>query len=168
MAAANPEVTVPSSGCVATPEMCAFCFDVLISKLHGTTEPNAAAIGPFKDHEFPLFVTWKKDEKMEPKLRGCIGTFNAQPLAKGLKEYALRSALKDSRFSPITRDEVPNLHCGVSLLIGFQDGESYLDWEVGKHGIIIDFNAHGRSYSATYLPEVAEEQVCVLYLSQLK
>lgn len=40
------------------------------------------------------------------------------------------SAFKDSRFSPITKEEVPSLHCAVSILTNFEDGQDYLDWEV--------------------------------------
>jgi AMMECR1 domain-containing protein len=46
---------------------------------------------------------------------------------------------------------------GVSLLVNFQEGKKALDWEVGKHGIIIKSNHKGRYYQATYLPEVAAE-----------
>lgn len=33
-----------------------------------------------------------------------------------------------------------------------------MNWTVGKHGIRISFNYHGRRYGATYLPDVAREQ----------
>ena len=46
------------------------------------------------------------------------------------KFLILYSALKDNRFSPITKEEVPALHCAVSLLTNFEDGQDYLDWEV--------------------------------------
>lgn len=77
----------------------------------------------------------------------------------GLREYALTSALNDSRFSPISRDEYPLLHCAVSILTHFEPCSSYLDWVVGVHGIRIEFlNERGARRSATYLPEVAHEQ----------
>jgi hypothetical protein len=42
--------------------------------------------------EHPLFVTWNTVTKSgEKRLRGCIGTFEAQNLDKGLKSYALTS-----------------------------------------------------------------------------
>lgn len=70
-----------------------------------------------------------------------------------------KSALKDSRFSPITRDEFPKLYVSVSILRHFEDGADYLDWEVGLHGIRIEFhNEKGNKKTATYLPEVAPEQ----------
>ncbi|KAF9201112.1 AMME syndrome candidate protein 1 protein [Haplosporangium sp. Z 27] len=81
------------------------------------------------------------------------------PLHSGLKEYALTSAFKDGRFAPISAKEVPSLVCNVSLLINFENGEDYLDWEVGVHGVWIEFrDANGRKRTATYLPEIAKEQ----------
>ena len=38
--------------------------------------------------------------------------------------------MKDSRFSPITKDEFPRLHCSVSILTRFEDAQDHLDWEV--------------------------------------
>ncbi|XP_004710104.1 AMME syndrome candidate gene 1 protein isoform X2 [Echinops telfairi] len=68
-------------------------------------------------------------------------------------------ALKDSRFPPMTRGELPRLFCSVSLLTNFEDVCDYLDWEVGVHGIRIEFiNEKGSKRTATYLPEVAKEQ----------
>uniref|UniRef100_A0A8C9LAN7 AMMECR1 like n=1 Tax=Pavo cristatus TaxID=9049 RepID=A0A8C9LAN7_PAVCR len=105
----------------------------------------------------PLFVTWKTGR--DKRLRGCIGTFSAMNLHSGLREYTLTSALKDSRFPPLTREELPKLFCSVSLLTNFEDASDYLDWEVGIHGIRIEFiNEKGVKRTATYLPEVAKEQ----------
>lgn len=69
------------------------------------------------------------------------------------------SAVKDSRFSPITREELTKLHVSVSILRHFEDGADFTDWEVGVHGIRIEFhNEKGNKRTATYLPEVATEQ----------
>lgn len=44
------------------------------------------------DQRYPLFVTWNTLSRSGHKsLRGCIGTFEAQELAAGLKSYALTS-----------------------------------------------------------------------------
>jgi len=72
-------------------------------------------------------------------LRGCIGTFTSSALEKNLPKYVLIAALNDSRFSPISLKEVPDLQVGVSLLVNFEPASHPLDWEVGKHGIEIDF-----------------------------
>lgn len=80
-------------------------------------------------------------------------------LQSGLREYAITSAFKDSRFNPITRDEFTKLSVSVSILRHFEDGSDFLDWEVGVHGIRIEFtNEKGSKRTATYLPEVAPEQ----------
>lgn len=69
------------------------------------------------------------------------------------------SACNDTRFSPITSDELTKLHVSVSLLRHFEDGVDYRDWEIGVHGIRIEFtNEKGNKRTATYLPEVASEQ----------
>jgi uncharacterized protein (TIGR00296 family) len=105
----------------------------------------------------PLFVTWHIGK--DKRLRGCIGTFSAINLHSGIREYAITSAFKDSRFSPITRDEVPRLWVSVSILQCFEEANNYLDWTLGVHGIRIEFlNERGSKRSATYLPEVAPEQ----------
>ena len=78
----------------------------------------------------------------------------------------LCSALRDSRFKPISKDEFNKLHVCVSLLLNFEDGNDYLDWVVGVHGIRIEFrNENGSKRTATYLPEVAVEQsMCFVVL----
>jgi len=40
------------------------------------------------------------------------------------------SAVKDSRFSPITKEEFSSLVCSVSILTQFEEVQDYLDWEV--------------------------------------
>lgn len=88
-------------------------------------------------------------------------------LHTGLREYAITSAFKDSRFSPITRDEFSRLSVSVSILRHFEDGDDYLDWEVGVHGIRIEFvNEKGNKRTATYLPEVASEQGIVFKFTE--
>ncbi|XP_077448009.1 nuclear protein AMMECR1 [Stigmatopora argus] len=147
----------PGSGgrkMVVSAEMCCFCFDVLYCHLYGYQPPRTPR---FTNDPYPLFVTWKIGR--DKRLRGCIGTFSAMNLHSGLREYTLTSALKDSRFPPMTRDELPRLFCSVSLLTNFEDVGDYLDWEVGVHGIRIEFfNEKGSKRTATYLPEVAKEQ----------
>ncbi|KAF6213609.1 hypothetical protein GE061_011330 [Apolygus lucorum] len=142
------------NGMVAHPDMCYYCFDVLYSHLHSLEPPKSPE---FCNDPYPLFVTWEIGR--DRRLRGCIGTFNAINLHNGIREYAVTSAVKDSRFSPISREELSKLHVSVSILRHFEDGADYTDWEVGVHGIRIEFyNEKGNKRTATYLPEVATEQ----------
>ena len=71
-------------------------------------------------------------------------------LELNLKKYALIAALKDTRFDPISNDELPDLQVGVSLLTNFEEASHALDWEVGKHGIEIEFEVKGRKYIFKY------------------
>ena len=69
------------------------------------------------------------------------------------------SAFKDSRFQPISPDELPRLSVSVSILRQFEEARDYRDWDIGTHGIRIEFyNERGAKRTATYLPEVAPEQ----------
>ncbi len=133
--------------------LCVFVFDVLISKL---THKNMQTYFPpsLINEKFPVFVTWSTGK--EQNLRGCIGTFYPDDLEKNLQNYALTAAFEDSRFPPINEKEIPSLNCGISLLINFEDAKNCYDWEVGKHGIQIFFEDHGK-HSATFLPEVPIE-----------
>ncbi|KAK4160116.1 AMMECR1 domain-containing protein [Cladorrhinum sp. PSN259] len=107
----------------------------------------------------PLFVTWNiAHPRHGHNLRGCIGTFEPQPLDEGLSSYALISALQDMRFNPITLKELPLLQVAVTLLTNFEEASDAMDWELGKHGIRISFYHHGKRYGSTYLPDVAVEQ----------
>ncbi|KAJ9609401.1 hypothetical protein H2200_005728 [Cladophialophora chaetospira] len=108
---------------------------------------------------FPLFVTWNTLSRSGHKsLRGCIGTFEALPLASGLSTYALTSAFDDTRFSPIPAALLPSLSCSLTLLADFEPCENALDWTLGEHGLRISFNHRNRRHGATYLPDVAVEQ----------
>ena len=56
---------------------------------------------------YPFFVTWSYQSDNE--LRGCIGTFEEEPLYQTLAEFALLAALEDDRFEPVTSVELPYL-----------------------------------------------------------
>lgn len=62
-----------------------------------------------------VFVTWNTRPNRpfaSQRLRGCIGTFEPQPIREGLAKYALISAFNDSRFPPIEERELSSLECG--------------------------------------------------------
>eukprot|EP00472_Partenskyella_glossopodia_P014324 CAMPEP_0197541658 /NCGR_PEP_ID=MMETSP1318-20131121/67283_1 /TAXON_ID=552666 /ORGANISM="Partenskyella glossopodia, Strain RCC365" /LENGTH=210 /DNA_ID=CAMNT_0043100859 /DNA_START=666 /DNA_END=1298 /DNA_ORIENTATION=- len=142
-------------------DSCAFCFDVLHNHLKAQDLAHKQIPDPdLPNGKFPLFVTWKIFDKKRSywKLRGCIGTFEPRHLNQGLKDYALISALKDSRFSPISLPELSLLSVNTSFLTDFEDAKDCMDWKVGVHGISISFSVQYKSYSATYLPEVCPEQ----------
>ena len=139
-------------------QLCKYCFQVLEAILSGNGDIDKISFPEqFKGKSYPLFVTWTTGKEKE--LRGCVGTFAKDALEKNLMRYTFISAFKDSRFPPISLGEIKNLNCEVSLLVEFEKAKNPEDWVVGTHGIDIDFkDQFGQSYSATFLPEVAEEE----------
>ncbi|KAL6754054.1 AMMECR1 domain-containing protein [Haematococcus lacustris] len=142
---------------LASVDHCLYAFSVLDAELQGS-----AVVGPnFPDAVSALFVTWNiQHSSGEWRLRGCIGTLEPRQLRPALRDYALISALRDSRFAPVTRRELSQLCCKVSLLSCFEVAADWQDWVVGTHGIIIEFSdpESGCRRSATFLPDVPPEQ----------
>ncbi|KPM35722.1 hypothetical protein AK830_g10839 [Neonectria ditissima] len=130
------------------------------TSLAASTPATSTSSLPLPPTSAPLFVTWNTmdDDDGEPSLRGCIGTFESQPLAEGIPEYSLVSALQDSRFPPIRKSELPTLQVAVTLLTDFEEVDDMYDWDVGVHGLRLSFYDRGRRYGSTYLPDVAAEQ----------
>ncbi|KAF4964673.1 hypothetical protein FSARC_7434 [Fusarium sarcochroum] len=128
------------------------------TSLGASTPATSTSSLPIPPSSAPLFVTWNTMDDGEPMLRGCIGTFEAQDLSDGVAEYALVSALNDTRFSPIRKSELPTLQVAVTLLTDFEEVDEIFDWEIGIHGIRLSFYDRGRRYGSTYLPDVAAEQ----------
>ncbi|EXJ80662.1 hypothetical protein A1O3_06946 [Capronia epimyces CBS 606.96] len=124
-----------------------------------TSVPPTYAAQVSATESYPLFVTWNTVSRAGHKsLRGCIGTFEAHPLATGLSTYALTSALDDTRFSPIPASLLPALSCSLTLLADFEPCNDAMDWTLGLHGLKISFTYRNRRHGATYLPDVAVEQ----------
>ena len=57
-------------------ELCAFCFDVIISKLQNLDTPKYPTTLP--KFSAPLFVTWNIFNNKERELRGCIGILSIE------------------------------------------------------------------------------------------
>lgn len=97
------------------------------------------------------FVTLKEGGD----LRGCIGSLApVAPMAESVHENAVHAAMHDTRFSPVTPEELPKLEVHISLLSPIRDIASLDEFKVGEHGIILEKGM----YRAVYLPEVAVEQ----------
>ena len=80
-----------------------------------------------------LFVALRKGEL----LRGCIGSVNpGKPLEEAIAELAMKSALKDPRFEPISEAEIPLLTIQISILSTPAPIDPN-DIELGVHGLIL-------------------------------
>lgn len=158
----TPEIAtwsaLPPKGQV-TAGLCCFCFEVLDTHLRQLPSPIFPA---FADPSFqaPMFVTWMKSRPNLPnlELRGCVGCLEPIALRPGLSDYAIRSSTQDRRFPPVAPDELPLLTCKLSILHKFEKCTHVYDWKIGVHGLVINFSdVRGWNYTATYLPEVAQE-----------
>jgi AmmeMemoRadiSam system protein A len=75
-------------------------------------------------------------------------------LYKAVMEHAVNAAVRDTRFRPVTADELPKIEMDISALTEPQPVASYNDIVLGKHGMVLEKS--GRS--AVFLPQVAPEQ----------
>lgn len=67
--------------------------------------------------------------------------------------------MADTRFSPIQSSELSELACSVSLLHDFEEAPDWKAWSIGQHGVRALWKSRRGSHrSATFLPEVAQEQ----------
>lgn len=142
---------------MATTAHCIYCFDTLHDYLYKDNRlEESKHTGEISDDDkLGIFVSWHR----KGKLRGCLGSLEPIAIRSGLKSFAVKAATKDSRFKAITTTEFQDLEVGVSLLVNFERNLKWNDWQIGKHGILIRFqDGVGRSFSATYLPEVASSQ----------
>jgi AmmeMemoRadiSam system protein A len=90
---------------------------------------------------------------LEGNLRGCVGyAMPVAPLYRAVAETARAAAFEDSRFSPVTKEEVRRLGISLSVLSRLAPIRPQ-DVEVGRHGLVI--SAGGRR--GLLLPQVPAE-----------
>lgn len=96
--------------------------------------------------------------KLNGQLRGCVGSiYPTKPLITDLIDNTKNAGFQDSRFIPLTIDELENIEISVSILssierIGFKDERDLLS-KIYPYGIII---SEGEKRAA-YLPVVWEQ-----------
>lgn len=90
-------------------------------------------------------------------LRGCIGhVAGDRPLGEVVRQMAVSAARSDPRFSPVTREELPDLQIEISVLSALSrlDTADPSRLVIGRDGVLV---RRGRS-QAVLLPQVATEQ----------
>lgn len=96
------------------------------------------------------FVTLNKNYQ----LRGCIGRFTAaEPLYKIVQDMAVAAATQDTRFYPVTENELNEIVIEISVLTPMKKIESIEEIKLGRHGIYIK-NGYR---TGTFLPQVATD-----------
>ncbi|MDO5673757.1 MAG: AmmeMemoRadiSam system protein A [bacterium] len=121
--------------------------------------PGAMQEGPLADdpvfqEKRAAFVTLKKRQA----LRGCIGSLVAvESLAASVRRNAVNAALHDSRFPPLSLEELETVQIEISVLsppqaLPYSDTNDLLrQLEPGLDGLILEGSGGSR---ATFLPQV--------------
>ena len=92
--------------------------------------------------------------KIDGKLRGCIGSFEAdKPLYQLVQQLAIASSTQDNRFLPVQPKELPAIHLDISVLTPMHKIKDINEIVLGKHGIYV----RKGSQAGTFLPQVARE-----------
>ncbi len=101
--------------------------------------------------EYPVFITIEA----EGELRACMGhTLATKPLYFEIQDVARLSATHDTRFEPISPNELPKLNYSITILSKFIKIFDFSKIQVGKHGLYIRY----RNRSGILLPQVASER----------
>jgi AmmeMemoRadiSam system protein A len=75
-------------------------------------------------------------------LRGCVGyVFPVTSLYRTVAESARGAAFDDSRFSPVTREEAPQLEVSLSILSRLEPIQPE-EVEIGRHGLLVSLGYH--------------------------
>jgi uncharacterized protein len=75
-------------------------------------------------------------------LRGCVGyVFPATSLFRAVAETARAAAFEDTRFLPVTREEVPELEVSLSVLSPLAAIQPECV-QVGRHGLLVSQHGH--------------------------
>jgi len=127
-----------------------------ISDRLGQNIQSPDAVKELPDTAYATFVTLKKNGQ----LRGCIG--NLQPtgsVLESVQRNAVNAAFHDSRFPPLTIEELQELAIDISVLsqaeiLEYSDGDDLLGkLRPGIDGVILRLGMA----SATFLPQVWEQ-----------
>ena len=96
-----------------------------------------------------VFVTLRNRDHGD--LRGCLGQSKPRyPLIEAVAKTVISSAVDDTRFPPLTLDELPELLIEINVLSPLAPSKP-ADVKIGKHGLMINKGSKG----AIFLPEVA-------------
>jgi len=103
------------------------------------------------NQERGAFVTLKKSGE----LRGCVGYTSAiKPLYLTVRDTATLAALRDTRFSPVSVSELPQLEYEISVLSPLRRVMDVHEIRIGLHGLLMKNADH----QGLLLPQVPIEE----------
>jgi AmmeMemoRadiSam system protein A len=114
-----------------------------------TTPRNRFAGGALTERK-GVFVSLHNGED----LRGCIGQLSPdEELHNVIQHCVISAALEDTRFMPVTKEELAELNIEISVLTPFHRIQQIEEIEVGRHGLYV-VQGHFRGL---LLPQVASQ-----------
>jgi MEMO1 family protein len=128
----------------------AFARESIRRFLTTETTPMARGFSDNLEQRRGVFVTLRN----HGNLRGCIGNTTADmPLIRGVGAMALRAALADPRFPPLTLKELQEIDIEISILTRPKE-VPLAGIVIGRDGVVLA----KRGRSALFLPQVATEE----------
>ncbi len=115
-------------------------------------------LSPVLEMQAGAFVTLTKKSG---ELRGCIGKITSKsPLFLTIENMTRAAAFQDTRFNPVTKDELNSLEIDITILSQPIKINNYQEIILGKHGIVL--NKHDTQgniiASSVFLPQVPPTQ----------
>ncbi|MCK5218889.1 AmmeMemoRadiSam system protein B [bacterium] len=147
-------VSPGDSGEELSPSRQAALLDMARSAVVQTLE-KGRPVNPEKPPEWLLekraiFVTFKTGSR----LRGCIGMTEPRlPLYQAITQMACAAAFQDTRFQPLTFEELPNIDIEISILSPLRRVQDAKKIIMGKHGVVV----RAERRLGLFLPQVAQE-----------
>ncbi len=112
-------------------------------------ELNLASPTPHLDEQRGAFTTLY----VRGQLHGCVGyVFPVASLFRTVAETARAAAFEDTRFYPLTRQELPDLTVNISVLSPLRPIKPE-EVEIGRHGLLVSLGVH----RGLLLPQVPVE-----------
>lgn len=106
----------------------------IVAHVGGVTAPSPPLAGAAARWG-GVFVTLH----VKRELRGCIGHIEAdEAIGKLVARCAVASCSADSRFSPLSSTELPDLHIELSLLGALESIAGIEEIEIGSHGLVVE------------------------------
>jgi len=137
-------------------ELVKMARNVVTEFLKNNSKVNDEEFNSKFDFSSGVFVTLNKQDT----LRGCIGyPLPIKKLSEGLVDAAISAATRDTRFSPVTADELDSIVFEVTVLtppieIKVKQPSDYLsEIKVGRDGLIVE----NTFASGLLLPQVPTE-----------
>ena len=98
--------------------------------------PRPSSLTPEMKEKAGVFVTIRK----HGELRGCIGTFEPvhANVAEEIINNAISSSTRDTRFPPVTPNELPHLTYSVDVLTPPEFVESEQELDPKRYGLIVE------------------------------